>query len=41
MGTTGNTNTNTSTVKIQWGYCSINPIAQVIEHYYNQRKKHG
>ena len=38
MGTTG---TTANTVTVQWGYCSINPIAQVIEHYHNQRKKHG
>lgn len=24
---------------IQWGYCEINPITQVIEHFYKQRKK--
>jgi hypothetical protein len=28
-------------VKITWGYCSINPITQVIEHFYKERKKNG
>lgn len=28
-------------VSIQWGYCESNPIIQVIEHFYKQRKKDG
>jgi hypothetical protein len=28
-------------VQIKWGYCDINPITQVMEHFLNQRKKHG
>lgn len=26
-------------VTIKWGYCEINPITQVIEHFYKLRKK--
>lgn len=38
---TGNTQTKqvVEKPKITWGYCSINPITQVIEHFYNIRKK--
>jgi hypothetical protein len=36
---TGNTQTQVVEPKITWGYCSVNPITQVIEHFYNQRKK--
>ena len=28
-------------VSIKWGYCEINPITQVIEYFYKQRKKDG
>jgi len=28
-----------SEVKITWGYCEINPITQVLEHFYSLRQK--
>ena len=37
---TGQTTTQVvKTTKITWGFCPVNPITQVIEHFYNQRKK--
>ena len=39
--TSGATSANTFTFKVQWGFCSINPISQAIEYYVNERKKHG
>jgi hypothetical protein len=27
--------------KVDSWFCPINPMAQVIEHYYNMRKKNG
>lgn len=41
MNSSGSTSNTTNSVKIQWGYCSVNPIAQVMEYFYKQRKKHG
>lgn len=29
----------TGQVSIKWGYCDVNPITQVIEYFYKQRKK--
>ncbi len=34
------TSGDTPTIVISWGP-SINPIVQVLEHYLNERKKHG
>jgi hypothetical protein len=31
--------TTTDYVRIIWGFCEINPIIQVIEHYYKERQK--
>jgi hypothetical protein len=47
MATTGDTVTihvpkdrpKSGEVTIKWGYCEVNPIAQAIEYFYNQRKK--
>lgn len=43
MSSTGTTTTqiNIQKPKINWGFCDINPVTQVIEFYYNQRKKNG
>ncbi|MEK6882674.1 MAG: hypothetical protein AABY22_23835 [Nanoarchaeota archaeon] len=41
MDKTGTTQTQVvkENQSIMWGYCQINPITQVIEYFYNQRKK--
>lgn len=38
---TGSTETQVVKVepKIKWGFCETNPITQVIEYFYNIRKK--
>lgn len=41
MAITGSTETKIIKEKtsIQWGYSKINPITQLIEYFYQQRKK--
>ena len=50
MATSGSTTTITFNLKkdrpnktgiIVWGFCPTNPITQVLEHYYKQRKNNG